>query len=257
MKARYPLLVSGLFLLAVGGGLFLRHQIPAKTTFLQEQVQPSDIEAAVTAMGALDLSGGVVRAAISETDINKVGIGKEVYFTRVGVLDQHYSGRVISMTAMPASFVAAAPAIDQKAAQDNGPEIADDAEDPDAIQAAEIVKQTTAAKAKDQPRAGVFYNVVFRIDDPSQLPRVPSVMVHVVQGVVKQAPSISRLALQAQLAENRYRVEVVDKNGRLTPREITTGLTDDLLVEIKSGLVLGDVVAIKDDASLYEPGYRS
>src|SRR5207244_2198120 len=115
LKTRTVVFVAVLSLLALGGGLLLRRfQTPVKTTFLQESVQRSDIEASVTAMGALDLGGGVVRAAISEVDIGKVGIGKTVYFTRVGVLNQHYSGRVMSMTAMPASFVAAAPVIDEK-----------------------------------------------------------------------------------------------------------------------------------------------
>lgn len=260
VKTSHFAIAAALFLASAAGiGLGLRHaQASNPSTFLKETVQRTDIEATVTAMGAPDLSGRTVRAAISEVDIARVEVGQDAYFTRVGAPNQHYRGRVLSITAMPASF-APPPAAKPAAAAETDAQPADDeaamGEEDQAVDEAPPGQEAEGAdKPKSTARADVFYNVLFRVDEP--MPQLSSVMVHVIEGTVKQAPAISRLALQKKLADNRYAVEVVDAHGRLAAREIVTGLADDLVIEVKQGLRPGEVVAIKEDASLYEPGYR-
>lgn len=96
-------------------------------------------------------------------------------------------------------------------------------------------------------RAGsaVFYNVLFEVDNRDRrLYSDMTVQVDIETGRVRDVPTVPMVALGERDAEGRYRVIVLDDEGRRSVRQVRTGLQDGSRVEVLEGLKLGEKVLL-------------
>lgn len=96
-------------------------------------------------------------------------------------------------------------------------------------------------------RAGnaVFYNVLFEVDNRDRrLYSDMTVQVDIETGRAQGVPVVPMVALGERDAEGRYRVMVLDEQGRKSARQVRTGLQDGSRVEVLEGLKLGEKVLL-------------
>lgn len=249
---------------AVASFLIWRHFHSLAPGYLAEPVQRMDIESMVTTLGHISENRDTIEASVSEGDIFKLHPGQPVGFELVAVPDSHFEGTVHEIKAMPIAAFAATAANAKKSsgegAQTGGP----DADPPDGVQANEPADMAKAMSEPSQKRdifssggEGVFYKVIFDMGQTAgRYPAGMSVMTHVRLGMARQIPAISIAALGKALSPDHYEVEVLDSRSRIVSRQITTGISDTLSIEVKSGLQVGDKVVIRESNDLYAPGYR-
>jgi macrolide-specific efflux system membrane fusion protein len=151
-----------------------------------------------------------VRAQISEADINKVRPGQKVYFTLLGDPNKRYYATLRTREVTPASGTL----------------------DP------------TAGGQRQQQ--AVYYNALFEVPNAEgDLFPAMTAEVHVVLAGVSNVLTIPAVALGTKLSEGHYEVRVAPASGKAAEtRTITTGLNNRFLVEVKSGLKVGDKVVI-------------
>ncbi|MDB5440707.1 MAG: efflux transporter periplasmic adaptor subunit [Caulobacteraceae bacterium] len=153
-----------------------------------------------------------VRTQISEADIIKVNEGQTVYFTILGDPTKKYYGKLRAVEFTPSTGT---------------------------------LDPSKGGPSKD----AIYYNAVFDVanTDGRLLPGMTA-NVHVVLGEAKAVPTIPVAALGKAIGADRYVVQVQDSKGQVQPREITTGLSDELKIEVKQGLNKGDKVVIGDSS---------
>lgn len=258
MKAGCLALVAAVVL---GGGaasfLTYRHFHPQRLPYLVQPVERMDIESTVTTLGHIADNRDTVEASVPEADIFKLHPGQRVIFNLVAVPDSRFEGTVQEIKAMPiAAFAATAADAKKQAATD-----ADDANGDANNEPADLAKaMAEPSKKRDifsSGGEGVFYKVLFNMGDTAgRYPAGMSVTTHVVLGVATQVPTISIAALGKATGEDSYEIQVLDAKGHMATRQISTGLSNTLSIEVKSGLQAGDRVVIRDDGNLYTPGYK-
>jgi macrolide-specific efflux system membrane fusion protein len=93
----------------------------------------------------------------------------------------------------------------------------------------------------------VLYNVLFDVANPDRalLPQMSAQVFF----VVAEARSVPVVPLEALIVEDepgkpRQYHAIVVKNGQPEPRDVTIGLSNRIVAEVKSGLAVGDVLAI-------------
>lgn len=151
----------------------------------------------------------IVRAQVSEADIGKVKAGQKVYFTILGQPDKRRYATVKS-TEIAAAGVSLDPTL------------------------------TTG------PANAVYYNVTFETpnEDGMLMPSM-TVEVHVVLGESLNVLTVPSQAVSRR-AGGKATVQVVDRNGGITSREVTVGLANNFRVEIRSGLKAGERVLLPE-----------
>lgn len=150
-----------------------------------------------------------VRAQISEADINKVRPGQQVYFTLLGDPNKRYYATLRTREVTPASGSL----------------------DP------------TAGGTRQQQ--AVYYNALFEVPNTEgDLFPAMTAEVHVVLAAQKDVLTIPSVALGRKLADGRYEVLVANGSGKAEKRTLSTGLNNNFVVEVKSGLKAGDKVVI-------------
>ncbi len=96
-------------------------------------------------------------------------------------------------------------------------------------------------------RAGnaVFYNVLFEVDNRArQLYSDMTVQVDIETGAAKQVLAMPMLALGERNKDGRYKVTLLDAEGKQKQRLVRTGLQDGLKVQVLDGLKAGDKVLL-------------
>lgn len=96
-------------------------------------------------------------------------------------------------------------------------------------------------------RAGnaVFYNVLFEVDNRArQLYSDMTVQVDIETGAAKQVLAMPMLALGERDKDGRYKVTLLDAEGKQQQRLVRTGLQDGLKVQVLDGLKAGDKVLL-------------
>jgi macrolide-specific efflux system membrane fusion protein len=96
-------------------------------------------------------------------------------------------------------------------------------------------------------RAGsaVFYNVLFEVDNRDRrLYSDMTVQVDIETGRARDVPTVPVVALGERGADGRFRVLVLDDQGRRSVRQVRTGLQDGSRVEVLDGLQLGEKVLL-------------
>lgn len=91
----------------------------------------------------------------------------------------------------------------------------------------------------------VFFNVLFEVDNRDRwLYSDMTVQVSIVTGRASDVPTVPMVALGDRDADGRFRVVVVDAQGKRSVRHVRTGLQDGSRVEVLDGLSLGETVLL-------------
>ena len=169
----------------------------------------------IVILGQLDVM--TVRAEISEADIVKVQPGQSVYFTILGNQGQRYEATLESIEPAPES-------------------IKSDSSFSTSTTASSASTSTSSSSA-------IYYNGIFNVPNPDgKLRTYMTAEVHIVLGEAKGALTIPAIALGKPAADGSYQVQVVDAQGKITPRKVTVGLNDKTTAEVRTGLEKGERV---------------
>ncbi|MBP7001894.1 efflux RND transporter periplasmic adaptor subunit [Amaricoccus sp.] len=166
----------------------------------------------IVVLGRLDVMS--VEAEISEADVVRVAPGQAAWFTIVGDPETRYPATLASIAPAPTS----------------------------------ITKDTLlTGEASTANEEAIYYNGILTVPNPDgRLRTYMTAQVHLVLGRAEDVPTIPAAALGARNADGTRAATVVGAEGALETRTVTTGLADDALVEVRSGLAVGENVAIGD-----------
>jgi len=171
-------------------------------------------QSAPTILILANLDVMTVKSLISEADVIRVKPGMPVFFSTLGDPDARYEGVLRSVDPAPESIT------------------------------------DTDTSAKTISSAATYYNGQFEVNNPDHKLRIfMTAQVSIVLGEVRQALSIPLSVLGSDLGNGRrYEVRVL-KNGRAEPRQIETGLKDNIHIQVVSGLSEGEQVVVGDSQS--------
>ncbi|MDI9272429.1 efflux RND transporter periplasmic adaptor subunit [Stenotrophomonas sp. PFBMAA-4] len=161
-----------------------------------------------------------VYAEISEADVVHTTLGQEAYFTILGDRGRRYSSTLRDIAPAPES----------------------------------ITNEDTSGFAAPGASAGasrtaMYYNGQFDVDNADgRLRSYMTAQVRIVLGRAKGVLTIPSAALGARSADGSYSVQVRGADGRPAARRITTGLDDQINVEVRSGLQQGEQVVLAQTA---------
>ena len=161
-----------------------------------------------------------VYAEISEADVVHTALGQEAYFTILGDSGRRYSSTLRDIAPAPES----------------------------------ITNEDTSGFAAPGVSAGasrtaMYYNGQFDVDNADgRLRSYMTAQVRIVLGRAKGVLTIPSAALGARAADGSYSVQVRGADGRPAARRITTGLDDQINVEVRSGLQQGEQVVLAQTA---------
>jgi len=161
-----------------------------------------------------------VYAEISEADVVHTALGQEAYFTILGDSGRRYSSTLRDIAPAPES----------------------------------ITNEDTSGFAAPGASAGasrtaMYYNGQFDVDNADgRLRSYMTAQVRIVLGRAKGVLTIPSAALGARAADGSYSVQVRGADGRPAARRITTGLDDQINVEVRSGLQQGEQVVLAQTA---------
>lgn len=148
-----------------------------------------------------------VSAEISEADVVKVKAGQPIYFTILGDVDKRYPGILRSVEPAPDSVALEASASTNSSA--------------------------------------VYYNALFDVENPDGVLRIAmTAQVYVVLAQARAALTIPSAALGARAKDGSYAVQVVDKDGKVTPRNVTVGINNNAFAQVLSGVTAGELVVV-------------
>ncbi len=164
-----------------------------------------------------------VRAEIAEADVELVAPGQPLWFSTLGPSGRRYESHLQQLEPAPSS-------------------IAD-------------IATGNAGGSAQTPKA-VYYAGLFDVANPG-LKLKPSMTVKVTLQLARAANALqvplTALTDSEDKGSNRGTVQVVDAKGRVTEREVSTGLRTATAVQILSGLKAGENVVVGQAPSGAEP----
>lgn len=166
-----------------------------------------------------DLSTMIVRAGISEADVPNVEPGQRAYFTILGDPDTPIDATLLSIEPAPESF--------------------------------QTSESTTASTSSS---SAVYYNGVLSVPNKDGALRIAMT----AQVTIVTAETANALVVPASAITKGPRggsiVEVYDADAKtVTPRRVTTGLDNKILVEITDGLSEGELVVTTGSGGFAAP----
>lgn len=160
-----------------------------------------------------------VHAEISEADVVNVALGQEVFFTILGDPARRYGSTLRDIAPAPVSII-----------NEDGGGLA-------------------AAGTSGGNRSAMYYHGQFDVDNADgRLRSYMTAQVRIVLGRASGVLVIPSAALGARDIDGGYTVQVRGKNGLPVTRRVTTGLDDQVNVEITSGLREGEQVVLGQGA---------
>lgn len=177
----------------------------------------NSLQSAPTIVVLARLDVMIVRAEISEADVDKVKPGQTVWFTTLGAPDRRHFARIERVEPAPDSI-----ASDQSGSQGGS---------------------TSGAST---PTA-IYYNALFDVPNGDGHLR-PSMTAQVTIRLARsgQRVIIPSTALGHRDAQGRYTVRVLDARDRPVERKIRTGISDGTNVTVLEGLRPGEKVVIAE-----------
>ncbi len=168
----------------------------------------------IVVLGALDVMS--IEAEISEADVVRIETGQQVWFTILGDPDRRHEATLTSIAPAPASITR------------------------DTL----LTGETSSATSVTSDQA-IYYNGLFTVPNPDgRLRTYMTAEVHVVLGRAEDVATIPAAALGARNADGTREVTVLAADGALQTRDVAIGLGDDSVVEVKSGLEIGEEVVV-------------
>ncbi|WP_174849663.1 efflux RND transporter periplasmic adaptor subunit [Yersinia artesiana] len=173
------------------------------------------VQSAPTIIKVAQLDTMTVEAQISEADVVKVKIGMPVYFTILGEPEKRFSATLRAIEPAPDS-------------------INDETTTSTSSSSSSSSSSTTTA---------IYYNGLFDVANPDGALRISmTAQVYIVLSKAENAIVIPATALEND--QGHYRVQVVDDKGKVSTREVTVGINNNVDAQILSGLQAGERVIV-------------
>lgn len=173
-------------------------------------------QSAPTIIKLANLDTMTVSAEISEADVTRVSVGQPVYFTILGEPDHKYHSTLRTVEPAP-----------------------------------ESIQTETATSSTSSSDTAIYYNAQFDVQNPDHKLRISmTAEVSVVLASSKDTVLIPASSVNQITPDGRATVGVMSELGTVEPREIRTGITDGVHVEVLDGLREGDrIVTSQHQAS--------
>ncbi|MDN0124084.1 efflux RND transporter periplasmic adaptor subunit [Yersinia aleksiciae] len=173
------------------------------------------VQSAPTIIKVAQLDTMTVEAQISEADVVKVKAGMPVYFTILGEPEKRFSATLRAIEPAPDS-------------------INDETTTTTSSSSSSSSSSTTTA---------IYYNGLFDVANPNGALRISmTAQVYIVLHKDENALVIPATALEND--RGKYRVQVVSDNGKVSVREVSVGLNNNIDAQILSGLQAGEQVIV-------------
>ncbi|MGH1473038.1 efflux RND transporter periplasmic adaptor subunit [Yersinia proxima] len=178
------------------------------------------VQSAPTIIKVAQLDTMTVEAQISEADVVKVKVGMPVFFTILGEPEKRFSATLRAIEPAPDS-------------------INDETTTSTSSSSSSSSSSTTTA---------IYYNGLFDVANPDGALRISmTAQVYIVLSKAEDAIVIPATALEND--KGSYRVQVVDDKGKVSTREVTVGLNNNVDAQILSGLQAGEQVIVSQGSA--------
>ena len=183
-------------------------------------------QSAPTIVKLAQLDVMTIKAQISEADITRVTQGQKAYFTIFSEPDKKYDATLRTVELAPESIMK------------------DDS-----------LSGGGSASGSGSANASVYYNALLDVPNPQNRLRIA--MTAQVSLLLGEAKNTLLVPIQAvhKNADKKQQVQVLTGDNRVEIREVTTGITNNVDIQILSGLKAGEhVVLVQESAKLGEEG---
>lgn len=183
-------------------------------TMVKEGQTVNAMQTAPTIVKIADLDTMHIKAQISEADITKITPGMDGYFTILGEPKNRYPALLESTEPAPEKF-----------------------------------QTTTGNTATTASTEAIYYNGILKVDNKEQRFRIDmTTQVYIVIDGVKDKNVISSMAIRFKpldqelpsdyksLKKNEAYVWVLENKGKISPRKVTLGISNNIYTEVLSGL---------------------
>ncbi|CAI0783899.1 macrolide efflux RND transporter periplasmic adaptor subunit EtsA [Serratia liquefaciens] len=183
-------------------------------------------QSAPTIVKLAQLDVMTIKAQISEADITRVTQGQKAYFTIFSEPDKKYDATLRTVELAPESVMK------------------DDS-----------LSGGGTASGSGTSNASVYYNALLDVPNPDNRLRIA--MTAQVSLLLGEAKNTLLVPIQAvhKNADKKQQVQVLTGDNQVEIREVTTGITNNVDIQILSGLKAGEhVVLVQESAKLGEEG---
>lgn len=161
-----------------------------------------------------------IKAQISEADITRISPGQKAYFTIFSDPDKRYDATLRTIELAPESVMK------------------DDS-----------LAGTSSASGSGTSNASVYYNALLDVPNPENRLRIAmTAQVSLLLGEAKNALLVPIQAVHKTEGKVQQ-VQVLTQDQRLETREVTTGITNNVDIQILSGLKAGETVVLSQPAA--------
>ncbi|WVD67657.1 efflux RND transporter periplasmic adaptor subunit [Orbus wheelerorum] len=176
---------------------------------IEEGQTVNSVQSAPTIVKVAQLDKMTIEAQISEADVINVKKGMPVYFTILGRPNERFSGQTLR---------AIEPA-------------------PTSINNETSTTSTTST--------AIYYNGLFDVDNPDHILRISmTAQVYIVLDEADNVLYIPSASIQQNLGNGKATVFILDNEQNVHEKEIEIGVDNNVNVEVKSGLNLGDTIVL-------------
>ncbi|HCV64177.1 MAG TPA: efflux transporter periplasmic adaptor subunit [Serratia sp.] len=183
-------------------------------------------QSAPTIVKLAQLDVMTIKAQISEADITRVSQGQKAYFTIFSEPDKRYDATLRTVELAPESVMK------------------DDS-----------ISGGSSSSGSGTSNASVYYNALLDVPNPDNRLRIAmTAQVSLLLGEAKNALLVPMQAVH-KTADKKQQVQVLTADNRLEMREVKTGITNNVDIQILSGLKAGEnVVLVQESARPSEEG---
>ncbi len=171
-------------------------------------------QSAPTIIKLARLDAMTIKVQISEADITRISAGQKARFTIFSEPDKHYSATLRTVELAPESVMK------------------DDS------------LASNMASGSSTSNNSVYYNALLDVPNPENRLRIA--MTAQVTLLIDEAQNTLLIPLQAirRTGENKQQVQVLTADGKLETRDVKTGITNGLDIQILEGLEVGENVVL-------------
>lgn len=161
-----------------------------------------------------------IKAQISEADITRISPGQKAYFTIFSDPDKRYDATLRTIELAPESVMK------------------DDS-----------LAGTSSASGSGTSNASVYYNALLDVPNPENRLRIAmTAQVSLLLGEAKHTLLVPIQAVH-KIDGKEQQVQVLTQDQRLETRKVTTGITNNVDIQILSGLKAGETVVLSQPAA--------
>ncbi|MEE4410325.1 MULTISPECIES: efflux RND transporter periplasmic adaptor subunit [unclassified Serratia (in: enterobacteria)] len=159
-----------------------------------------------------------IKAQISEADITRVSEGQKAYFTIFSEPEKRYEATLRTVELAPES-----------------------------VMKNDSLSGGSSASGSGTSNASVYYNALLDVPNPDNRLRIA--MTAQVSLLLDEAKNTLLVPIQAvrKTEDKKQQVQVLTSNGRLEMREVKTGITNNVDIQILSGLKAGETVVLMQE----------